>query len=1134
MKFSAKSIAVSERTRRYFHQFLLVMKLTTFLLIIAFLQVSAKGFSQITLHEKNASLEQIFSAIERQTNFVFLYDEQKLHVGPLNIDVNNASLQETLARLFKGYPVDYSIVEKNVLVKSKETMNSVKANGSAKLIDVVGHIFGQEGKPLRGANVFWRKGQRGATTDENGGFNLMGVDEKAIFEISFVGYLTKEVKANSDLGHVTLEQKDSKLDAVQVIAYGSNTKRFSIGSATTVTSADIENQPVTNVLSALQGRVPGLVVTEGSGAPGAAVRIQIRGQNTLRTSTSDALSYNQPLFIIDGVPFAPQNHDINLFQSLGAASTVDNAQLGMSPFNNINPADIESITVLRDADATSIYGTQGLNGVILITTKKGKPGKTSFSGSLDKSVNSVARPMQMLNTQQYLDLRKEAATNDGITPAQYDTYSFPDLTVFDQNKYTDFYKQFFNKTASTTRAHGSLTGGTNTTNFIFSGGYSRSDYNFPGDYADQTYTLHTAVHHSAFNDRLTFDFGTDYSYDRNNTSGNPNVVYAYLTPPNMPDLIDSKGNLVWNYKGVDISSYQQYAYLKQLSLLQSYNLNTNLRIGVKIIDGLKFTANLGYSRFSTEQNTTSPLDSQNPAYFNESSAQFGNNTLQTLNIEPQLDYERQIGKGILTALLGSQYKKNEGYNSTILASDYANDALLGSLDGATYLQANDNSSLYKYSAGFARIGYVYDQKYIVSLTGRRDGSSNFGPGRQFGNFGSAGLGWIFSEEQGFKTLLPFVSYAKLSGSYGTTGGDGISPYQYQAYWQAISNASLFQNTRPYQPLNLYNPDYSWSTKKALNVSMDMGFLNNRILVNATWYQDKTSNQLVGYTLPVQTGFNNVLENLDATIQDKGWEFTLNSTNIKSKDFNWTTTFNISFNRNQVTAFPGLESSSYSYNYVLGQSTNVVLGYKYKGVNPSTGLYEFYKANGEITSNPVYGLASQGSGDLQVVADLQPKFFGGIGNNFSYKNFSLFAFFQFSKQQGYNYLYSMYSRNAGPGSYNNVPVAALDHWRKPGDISAIQKVTTGADPDASNAAYNFVNSSGAISDASYIRLKTLSLGYTFPEAVFKKAYMQNFKVYVNAQNLLTITGYKVGDPESAGNIYSFPLQRTISFGLSFNY
>jgi len=639
--------------------------------------------------------------------------------------------------------------------------------------------------------------------------------------------------------------------------------------------------------------------------------------------------------------------------------------------------------------------------------------------------------------------------------------------------------------------------------------------------------------------RLNVDFGTDYSYDNNISpaSGPPGGGTAMLMPPNLPDLTDASGNLVWSYKGIDISSFQPYSYLKQPSGLQSYGLNGNFRVTYQLARGLNISTNVGYSRINTKQHSEIPLASQSPAA-TTASANFANTDFQSVNIEPQIDYKRNIGKGTLSALLGGTYKINTSSGTTLMGQGYPNDALLGTIDAATIVSAYDAYNIYKYAGAFGRLGYIYDREFIVSLSGRRDGSSNFGPGRQFGTFGSGGLGWIFSEEKAFQHLLPVVSYAKISGNYGTNGSDGVAPYRFQDFWKlAPTTTPLFQGTRGYVPVNLYNPNYGWSTKRTLNVGLDLGFFHDRLLTNVTWYQSRTGNQLVNYFLPSQSGFNTVVENLHATLQDAGWEVTLSSVNIKSRRFRWTTTFNISANRNKLIAFPGLATSSYATTYAIGKSTSEAFGFKYQGINDTTGIFQFYTGKGGVTSTPSYTAVSKG-GDLQPLADLQPKYGGGLGNTFTYSGFSLTAFFHFSKQLGRNYLSGLYG-SVTPGSIANLPTLALDHWRQPGDHTNLQRLTTGAVYSglgtlAQRAASYFVTSDAAYSDASYIRLQTLSLAYTLPAAYLKKIGVKNASVYINAQNLFTITSYKVGDPEMPGTVYGIPLQRTIMGGISLDF
>jgi len=1138
MKLSVLSIVVPGSAQRYFYKFLLVMKITTLLLIIALVHASAASLSQVRLSEKNTSLEKVLNSIEKQTGTSFFYDRKDIRDIHISIHVNNVSLKEALDKCLGDLPLTYDIKDNTVFLSKKVTPLLDKVIPAFKAIDVHGRVIDEKGQPLPGVTIKIKDGSHMVMTDSKGEFNLKQVGDKDIIVISSIGFASRQLNVATELGNIVLIVNSSKLDEIHVIAYGTESSRYATGSTASVSAADIAKQPITNALMALEGQVPGLVVTPSSGAPGASVQIQIRGQNSLQNSLTNAgKPYDQPLFIVDGVPFAPQNNQINKLGSL--ANNFSNFNTfdtfgGLSPFNSINPADIESITILKDADATSIYGTQGANGVILITTKKGQAGKTRVETSVNSGVNVNTRQVQMLNTQQYIQLRNEAFKNDGLTPNNIpsDPAYAPDLFVFDQHKNTDWFKQFLGKTSNNTDVHASLSGGSLANTFIISTGYTRADYNFPGNFGEKRLTLHSGFHHKSADSKLIVDFTTDYGYDHNNSAGDPSLTKAVLAPPNLPDLINPAGNLVWNYKGVDLNSYQYYSYLKQVSNLQTYNLNNSLRLGYQLFRDLKIGIGMGYSRLTTNESSLNPASSQNPQYAS-AYASFANSGFQTINIEPQLDYHHFFGNNELSFLVGGTYKKELNDNTQMQGYNYTDDAFLGSISGAGTIFASATNNIYKYVGGFTRLKYVYDQKYIINLTGSRNGSSNFGPGKQFGFFGSVGLGWIFSQETAFNKAPPFISYGKLSGNYGTSGSDGIGSYQYQAFWQPVSSVSPFQGIRPYKPLNLYNPDYSWDTKKALNIALDLGFFHDRILFKATYYENKTSNQLINYILPSQTGFNAVLQNFNATVQNKGLEFTLTANTIAAKEFSWNTTFNISGNRNKLLAFPGLAESPYATIYTIGKPVSEINGYKYKDVNPTTGVFEFYTVNGAVTSSPTYGTTAQG-GDLVPIADNQPKFTGGLGNTLTYKNFSLYFFFQFSKQTSVNYLASIYSQNAIPGTLTNEPVAILDHWKNPGDISSIQRLTATTYSDAAAAAYSFLQSSGAYSDASYIRLKTLACSYTLPGTVQKALKLSNCHFYINAQNLLTITGFKLGDPELPGGLFSFPLQRTIVFGLSADF
>ncbi len=1112
-----------------------------------FLQVSAHGSAQTVTYQGEAvPLTQVLSVLEKQTGYVFFYNSRDLEgTVPVTVNLKNASLEEALKAILSGQSLKFVIKGNTILITRPQTtaLQSVDSLPRKSAVDLHGRVTDSAGAPLSGASVSLKGIRYNTSTDNKGNFSFPSVPQgQYTLIVSYIGYAKTESKIVIDGKTlnvtIVLHTASSALDQIQVIAYGTESKRFSIGSVTTVNADIIEEQPVTNPILALQGQVPGLAINSTSGVPGSQVLAQVRGQNTLLPNTSLPKGYDQPLFIIDGVPFAPQNNVVSQLYSLANALPSSGGISqggGISPFNNIDPNDIESISVLRDADATSIYGTQGSNGVIIITTKKGKPGKTTFDLNLNSGFNSDARPVQLLNTQQYLKLREDSYASDGLTPTSNpnDVLGYaPDLTIFDQDKYTNWQKVIYGKTSNNTDIHASLSGGNANTTFIVSPGYTRSDYSFPGSFADQRMTLHSALHSNSVDKRFTIDLVSDYGYDQNNSLGF-GAGLDILLPPNLPNLLDPAGNLVWTYQGVDLSGYQFYSYLKEPTDLQNYNLNLSLNLSYKILEGLTIGANLGYSRNTSSERSEDPASAQSPLYAANANASFAANVYQTINIEPQLNYTKSIGKGSLTALLGSTYKKNSNNSTINYGYGYTNDNLLGSILGAATVYDADNSTIYRYSGAFARLKYIYDQKYIIEATGNRDGSSNFGPGRQFGNFGSVGAGWIFSEEKAFKDAIPFLSYGKLSGSYGTTGSDGIQGYQYQALYQPFSSFPAFQGIKQSYPYNLYNPDYSWATKKSLNVALDFGFFNNRILLNATYYRDREGNQLVGYELPVQTGFSSVLGNLNADIQNKGYEFSATSTNIKTKNFTWTTNFNLTFNRNKLLAFPNLATSSYAQQYVIGQPTSIIFGYRYKDVNPTTGLFEFYDRNGDVTSNPISETAAQG-GDEVPIANREVNFMGGFGNNLSYKHFSLYIFCQFSSQNAPNYLSEVYTISS-LGFVKNYPTAVLNnYWKNPGDDARLQRLPSSFFSAALTPGLDFDQSTGAYGNDTYLRVKTVALSYTLPDAFLKKVHIRGGSIYLNAQNLLTITNYKVGDPELPGNFTVFPVQRIIAFGLHLHF
>lgn len=1094
------------------------------------MQVSAGSFAQtVSASFNNSPIEKVFKEITRQTGYSFIYQRNQLEQTSLiTLTVKNEQLEQVLRKCFEKQPLTFTIVDKYIVVQTKPVVVTAPVLPTSTAITVSGKVMNETGEELEGVTITARKTGKVTVSNKKGEFTLNDIAEDDVLVITSVGYQKEEVyvKKRSFIT-ISLRIEINNLDETVVIGYGKTSQRFSTGSVSKISGSDIAKQPVVNPLAALQGRVPGLVINSTSGMPGASFTVQIRGQNSINPnplSNAGIPPLDNPLFIIDGVPFAPQNYNVNQLRSVSSPGNnplYGNQYGGVSPFNTINPADIESMEVLRDADATAIYGSRAANGVILITTKKGKPGKTKFNLNINTGQSRITRSMDLLNTADYLSMRREAFQNDGIIPnANPGSVGFaPDLLVFDTLKNTNWKNYFLGGSARMTVANGTLSGGTAQTNFLIGAGFTQQDYILPGDFKNYRTSLNTNLRHNSEDKKFHIDLSINYSFEKNNSSGNQFLLQSFILPPNYPDLLTQAGDLVWSYNGVQLSN--PLAYLKQTYAVTNNNLNSNLLLGYQILKGLSLNVSVGFNAFNGKEESQTPQSSIDPVSGGVSSARFGTNEFQTWLVEPQLEYKLKTGKGTLTVLTGGTYQKNMNTQMLLEGSGFPNDDLLGSISAASVKNVTDAFFEKKYIAAFSRINYLHQKRYMISLNGRRDGSSRFGPGKQFGNFGSIGAGWIFSEEVLMKDRFSFLSFGKLRTSYGATGSDNIADYQYLSRWGVITPS--YQNTVGYTPQNLYNNELHWSTTNKYEAGLELGFFNDRLFVNAVWYKHQSGNQLVTYVLPSQTGFRGITANFPALVENRGWELQASGAIIKRKNFNWSSSLNLTIPHNQLVAFPGIENSSYANVYVVGEPLSVLNLFRYAGVNTSTGIYEFETKNGNSV-NPA-------NTDRYVFGNLDPKFYGGFSNTFSFKGIVLDIFFEFRKQTGANYLQQVNSFI--PGTMHNQPVSILNRWQKLGDNGNTQKFSSQPPAVLQNAANAFMRSTGAYGDASFIRLKTLSLTYDFQVQQLKRMKLSGLRLYVNAQNLLVITSYKGNDPETK-SFYSLPPLRTLVAGLQITF
>lgn len=1095
------------------------------LLMVFCLGISLKAGAQtITYSSKKATLQQVFAEIKKQSGYVVIFNPDQIDVTvSVSVNARNQPIATFLKSLFAGLPLKYSIVGTTIVVIRKtDDMQHATPEDKAPTRDVSGVVSDNKSTtPLIGVTAVIAASGKGTQTDEKGLFTLKNVNEDDIITFTSIGFQKTSVSVARlrTIFNVKLEPATSELDQAVVQAYGITSKRLATGNISRITAKEIERQPVLNPLLALQGQVPGLLITQTSGYASAPVKVEIRGRNSLGSNF-----IGDPLYVIDGVPltvldlpdvYHPDGVSAGYMQ---AGMTATN---GQSPLFSMNPRDIESIEVLKDADATAIYGSRAANGVILITTKKGKPGKTSFGFDVNQGYIDIPHYRKMLNTQQYVQMRKEAFKNDGVTPTPANA---ADITVWDTTRYTDWQKTILG-TGSQTTVSTSLSGGDASNTFRIGGNYSRQVDVLSQSGSSKQASLSANLGHRSQNQKLSVNLGTQYSYTHVDAiSANPNILNL---PPNAPGIYNSKGELNWDeWNASNNGSDFPFGYLLQTNAMETNQFSTNLGINYELVKGLTLSTTAGFTNMAANTSYIVPIASQNPLLNPTGMANFGTTKNTNWIIEPQIAYTRYIGKGDLKIQVGGSLQSTITDAVTSFGLGYTDDNMLKSINNALIQQTAENYARYKYAGAFARINYNWDNKYIINLNGRRDGSSRFAPGSQFGNFGSVGLAWNLSEEPWMKAVLPeWVSFMKLRTSYGITGSDGsIGDYAYLSQWAVkLSGTPLYpyDGVQPLVPIHAMNQQYHWESNKKYEAAFNISLLQDRINLEAAYYNYRSGDQVTAIPTPSYTGFSIVTANWAAVVANTGWEGTLRATLVEKKDLRWTINFNIATNKNRLVSYPGIEESPYYTLYRVGQSLSAEYVLHYLGVDPQTGRYTFedHNKDGQAISN---GGVPPGTGndDRYIVLDKNPKYYGGMGTGLTYKGWNLDLFFDYKRQIGENPFIVV------PGAFGNLPVAALhDHWQKPGDIAAY--------PAYSNSNGTSIGSSDAAwINASYLRLRNIALSYSLPDAMMKRMHMAGCRVFVRAQNIFTITSYPGMDPETRDRS-SVPPSRTITGGFSLN-
>lgn len=1092
------------------------MKICTLQAIISFafcsLAVAHNNYGQvldqkISISLRDVSIEEVLESIEHLTNVKFFYSVDQLDIkDKVSVEAVDRSLRNILDELLAPYKVRYKVHEKKLTITLKkegnekefdsgsddrhENVDGISAAVTGKVTDA------KSQQPMAGVNILIKGTNSGTSSDAKGEYAINASDTD-ILVFSFIGYNTvEEPVGNRTVIEIVMQEDATTLPAVTLNGgYYTTTEKKKTGNIAKVTANEINGQPVSNTLQALQGRMAGVEIIQLNGVPGAAMKIQIRGQNSLREEG------NYPMYIIDGVPVISQP-----IPSHGALFG------GIDPLNTINAENIESIEILKDADATAIYGSRGANGVVLITTKSGTQNaiKTSLDISYYAGAGRANQIDDLMDSQQYLEMRRLAIANDGSAPQPWDY----DLTAWDTTRHTNWQDVLFGGTAYISDAQIALSGGNPTTSFRVGAGYHKETTVFPGDFGFERLSASLHVNHTSINKKMKVHVSVNYGVDDNNLFDLDIVNTALNLPPVAPAVHDENGDLNWQLVDGASTWSNPFAPLRVEQRLMSNNLLTNAVCSYEIFPGLIIKANMGYSTLSNNETIIRPISSYDPT-----TAEAGkvNQTQITKNqntswiAEPQISYSKILGQGIFDGVIGTTWQSTAGNIMSILGSYYTGDALLGGISAAREIRiVTDANNEYRYNAAFARIGYNWREKYIINLTGRHDGSSRFGPENRFANFGAVGLAWLISNEKFFLPVGESVSFAKLRTSYGSTGSDQIGNYGYFDVY--TSTEFNYEDVKGLYPSALANPGYAWEVNKKYEAALELGLFNDKVLLTTSWYNNRSSNQLVGYPLPSMTGFRSVIANFDATVENTGWEFSVNSTNLQSEKLKWTSSVNLTIPRNRLLEYPNIEGSSYADKYIVGEPLNIARLYHMAGVDPQTGLYMFE----DLNQDGNYSME-----DRYVVRDLGRRFYGGFLNQLAYEGFSFGFLIEFSKQQGVNE-FAVFDE---PGSFNSgaQPVNRLKNWRKEGDVAAYQKFS-----QYSGTYFNALQSDAAFDDASFLRLKTVSLEYNFHKKTLRQLGLNSAKVYIRGQNLITITNFAGLDPQSPYN--NLPALKMVTGGL----
>ncbi|HBL75768.1 MAG TPA: TonB-dependent receptor [Prolixibacteraceae bacterium] len=1029
--------------------------------------------------------------------------------------------------MFANTDITYKMMDRVILVQAK--YSQLNTSGQQKK-SVSGKVTDTMGLPIPGVSIQLKGTVTGTVTNADGKFSFSSIPADGVLVFSFVGMKAQEISVlGKEEISVAMSEETFGLDEVVTIGYGVQKKRDITGSIASINGESIENSSAKDLVSALRGRASGVQVVANSGAPGDGITVTVRGQSSLNSG-------NAPLYIIDGVPV--ETSSLSLLN--GSESH------GLNPLADINPGDIESIEVLKDGASTSIYGSRAANGVIIITTKRGKEGRANIKVNVYTGISKITRKLGVLNASQWrqiiIDSYKNLdAYNNATTPTE------PHWTAIDSlnpmNSGDVDWQDVMYRTAQQKQVDFSVAGGTNGVKYAFSTSVLDQD----GILLASNYKRITSRLNADFTVTKNLKIGYSFSFARslNNRinaagTGNISLVQSILVRPPIYSLTYPDGSPIYYFNG----KRNPVGLAEACTHLNTTNrVIGNQYLEYDLLKGLKFRTNISLDFISMKEDEFYPTTVDYRIGYNTGAVRATSNL--TWANENYLTYDKVFNKvhnfSALAGFSQQEWKlETTGLDGMYFASDN-----IRTLNGAGTIsnQAVNTTVEHGLASFYGRLSYDYKGTYLLQANLRADGSSRFGDDRRFGYFPSASVAWRFSDEK-FLDKPEFLNDGKIRFSVGQTGNEAIGNYTSQGEFALGTN---YLTNSGAAPTVMPNAGLSWETTTQYDLGLDLTLLKSRISFTADAYLKKTTDLLFAVPIPETTGFGYITQNI-GDIENKGLEFSLVTHNLTGK-LGWTSSFNIGLNRNKIISLPEeVLTNGYIQNgtyHILkeGESIGTFYGWKFLGVysrdEDNINQVKNGSSNGKLFrgGDPIWddlnGDHIIDANDKQIIGNAQPDFTGGFNNDISYKNFTLNVFFQFS--YGNDIYGNINMMRNWVFAYNNVSTDALNRWRKQGDVTNYPRPIRN---DPLGNEYNRV-SDRWIEDGSYLRLKNVSLSYNVPTGIVRKLNLRGIKAYITAENLVTWTHYTAYDPEVSSysglqlgvDDGSYPQSRTFIFGLN---